>query len=50
VPQQDATSLDVPVEGVAAGTYGAVLTVDGVDSVLRRDAGGTITEPLVEVS
>ena len=50
VQREDAGVLDVPVTGVAPGTYAAVLTVDGVDSVLERDDAGAITGPLVEVS
>jgi hypothetical protein len=50
VQPADAASLDVPVPGAAPGTYAAVLSVDGVDSVLRRDAAGAITGPLVEVT
>ena len=43
----DATTLAVPVTGLAPGTYGVRLLVDGVASLVERDAAGTISFPTV---
>jgi hypothetical protein len=45
----DATALAVPVTGLAIGTYGVRLLVDGVASLVERDAAGTISFPTVTV-
>jgi hypothetical protein len=43
----DGTSLGVSVAGVAGGTYGVVLLVDGAPSPVTRDGAGHITNPTV---
>ncbi len=45
----DTATLSVSLLGVAAGTYGVSLYVDGAQSPVTRDATGTITSPLVLV-
>lgn len=56
VPERtaEATTVTVPKPGTSpdlpAGQYGVTLTVDGASSPLTRDAGGTITAPLVTVT
>lgn len=50
---EEATTVSVPRPSASpelpAGQYGVVLTVDGASSPVTRNAGGTITAPLVAV-
>jgi hypothetical protein len=46
----DATEVTVPVAGVAAGRYIIVLSVDGADSRVERDAEGHLTGPAVTLT
>lgn len=56
VPERtgDTTTVTVDKPGASpelpAGQYGVVLVVDGAQSPVNRNAGGTITSPLVTVS
>lgn len=56
VPERttDTTTMTVPRPSASpelpAGQYGVVLTVDGAPSPVTRNAGGSITAPLVAVS
>ncbi len=51
---EETTSVSVPRPSASAelpaGQYGVALTVDGAQSPVNRNAGGTITSPLVTVS
>jgi hypothetical protein len=52
VPPRDAdlTTLTVPVTGAAPGSYAVILSVDGADSILERDADGQVTGPEVTLT
>ena len=45
----DTTTVTVAPTGLANGTYGVSVLVDGVDSLLTRDANGVITAPTVTI-
>lgn len=45
----DGSVVEIPIAGVAAGTYLVQVLVDGAESPLTLDAGGNPTEPTVTV-
>ena len=45
----DTSTVSFPIGGVAAGSYGVQVYVDGADSVLVRNNAGVITAPVVAI-
>jgi hypothetical protein len=48
--EDDETEVTVPLPGVGAGRYIVVLSVDGADSPVERDADGHLTGPAVTLT